>query len=67
MEVETDGGFELIVYDLFGLEVYRGEASSVDGQIAAEIDAQGFSSGTYMLTIIAKDGSFRKSHIMIKR
>ncbi|MEO1099459.1 MAG: hypothetical protein AAFX57_17145 [Bacteroidota bacterium] len=67
MEVEVDGGFDLIVHDLFGAEVYRGETTSSFGQIRAEIDARNFADGTYMLTIVAKDKSVRTTHLMIKR
>ena len=57
----------LIVHDLYGAEVYRGETMSNFGQIKAEINAKGFADGTYMLTIVAKDESTRTTHLMIKR
>ncbi|MEM9858339.1 MAG: S8 family serine peptidase [Bacteroidota bacterium] len=67
MEVEADGCYDLIVHDLYGAEVYRGETTSSFGQIKAEINAKGFADGTYMLTIVAKDESTRTTHLMIKR
>ncbi len=67
MEVEEDGVYELLVHDLFGAEVYKGEIRSSFGQLNAEIDAVGFAAGTYTLTIIGKDNSVRISHLMMKR
>lgn len=66
MDVEEDGRYELVVHDLFGLEVYRAELESNYGQINAEIDAIGFANGTYMLTVMGKENSVKTSHLMIK-
>ncbi|MEQ8574257.1 MAG: T9SS type A sorting domain-containing protein, partial [Fulvivirga sp.] len=67
MDVEEDGIYELIVHDLFGAEIFKGEIESSFGQLDAQIDAIGFANGTYMLTIAGKNNSVRVSHLMIKK
>ena len=67
MDVETDGRFEVIVHTLSGLEMYRGKVNSNFGQVNDQIQTTNLATGTYLVTIVAEDGSITTSQLMIKQ
>jgi len=66
MKVEREGTYVIKVHDIFGMLILEREVSSSHGQIDAMINTINLPSGTYLLTVISQDNSYRNTHTLIK-
>ncbi|MTI22476.1 choice-of-anchor D domain-containing protein [Fulvivirga sp. RKSG066] len=65
-KVEKEGRYIIRVHDIFGSLVAEQVVIASHGQIEGEINAVNISRGTYTVTVISEDESYRSSHILIK-
>ena len=67
MAVNNDGRYEVVLHDIYGAMVYKGTVKASYGELKTDIDARSLSRGTYTITIMSEDGSFKQSNLLIKQ
>ncbi|MEP2773391.1 MAG: S8 family serine peptidase [Fulvivirga sp.] len=66
LKMESEGKYLIRLHDTFGMLVHEEEVHSAHGQIESVINTMSLASGTYFVTVVSEDGSYRKTHTLIK-